>query len=294
MQRTETSKERSPNREALAETEEERRRRIKGKAHVIDAEVPPRPILDRSLNAPLRITEQTTEGRIPIQQEINQVAQLNNGTEVDKLPQIEATTFGSQDNGCEKDIEQDDEDTSVEDGEFNKMVDYYNELGMTEEMMEEDDLLDDIVVPETQAMGVEAGREKIEAIAQLGEKVPPKATAAEERLSKVVQNQKPGVEKGDNRVNTQRGYLKTNSLAGAKKVSSSPDSKGLAASKKMAARGRMSPKPKGMKNVKHHATGSLSTKQVPRSEVFPTALKGRKPVSLSGSAVSQKPPSKRI
>ena len=67
--------------------------------------------------------------------------------------------------------------------------------------------------------------------------------------------------------------------------------KGSAASKKLAAHGRSSSKAKASRQPQLPA--SRLTTQVPRYEVYPSALKDGKP-SVSGSVVSQKPPSKRI
>ncbi|KAL0694149.1 hypothetical protein Bca4012_061329 [Brassica carinata] len=174
----ETSKEQTPEQGALSETEEEKRRRIKGKAHVTDGAAPPMPMiersiersLERSLNAPLRITEREKGGTTSIQKESNQETRHHQDKEVEKFPQIEEPNKSLQDTVREQKKGEEDDDISMEEGDFNKMVDYYNEIGMTDEMIDNDDLLDDIVVPETQMMAVEKGREQIEAIAQLEEK----------------------------------------------------------------------------------------------------------------------------
>ncbi|CAN7083661.1 unnamed protein product, partial [Brassica oleracea var. botrytis] len=86
------------------------------------------------------------------------------------IPQTEAALGNKSNVTPEKRKDKEDDDISMEDGEFDKMVDYYNELDMTEEMIDEDDLLEDIVVPETQMVAVESESEQIEAIAQLGQK----------------------------------------------------------------------------------------------------------------------------
>ncbi|CAN6858289.1 unnamed protein product [Brassica oleracea] len=76
-----------------------------------------------------------------------------------------------------------------------------------------------------------------------------------------------------------------------KKVPRSPEIKGTAASKKLATRGRSSPRSKAMRQSRLKV--SRVSSKVPRIEVYPSALKGRNP-SVSGSVVSQKPPSTRI
>ncbi|KAF2542720.1 hypothetical protein F2Q70_00035283 [Brassica cretica] len=80
-----------------------------------------------------------------------------------------------------------------------------------------------------------------------------------------------------------RGLLK-------KKTPRSPDIKGSNASKKLQALNiKASPKKKTTSGKRHTSSSTM----VPRSEVFPSALR-KKSVSLSGSVVSQKPPSKKI
>lgn len=76
-----------------------------------------------------------------------------------------------------------------------------------------------------------------------------------------------------------------------KKTPRSPDEKGTAASKKLAVRGRASPKGKASRQYRPPVARRLP--QVPRHEVYPSAVRGKKP-SVSGSVVTQKPPSKDI
>ncbi|KAF8051283.1 hypothetical protein N665_1754s0001 [Sinapis alba] len=80
-----------------------------------------------------------------------------------------------------------------------------------------------------------------------------------------------------------KGYLK-------KHTAKSPDLKGAKASKKLnQIRGRCSPR----KRTTPGNTTFASSIAVPRNEVFPSAI-SKNSVSLSGSVVSQKPPSKKI
>ncbi|KAF2561771.1 hypothetical protein F2Q70_00018281 [Brassica cretica] len=76
-----------------------------------------------------------------------------------------------------------------------------------------------------------------------------------------------------------------------KKVPISPEIKGTAASEKLATRGRSSPRSKATRQSRLKV--SRVSSKIPRTEVYPSALKGRNP-SVSGSVVSQKPPSTRI
>ena len=279
------------------ETEEERRRRVKGKAHVTDEEGSPRPLVVGPSDGPLRIIE--IEDGEPARNQMNQLQTSrmikDNNTYV--IPQTEAALGNKSNVTPEKRKDKEDDDISMEDGEFDKMVDYYNELDMTEEMIDEDDLLEDIVVPETQMVAVESESEQIEAIAQLGQKVISKDHTSNTRQNKEYPDQNQSTLPQDGRIEqkTPRGLLKVHEKSGLKKVTPrNPDTKGIAASQKLAARRRMSPKSKGVKNSRPPMSGRQAAKQVPRSGVFPLALKSRKPVSRSGSVVSQKPPSTHI
>ncbi|KAG2314586.1 hypothetical protein Bca52824_017708 [Brassica carinata] len=74
----------------------------------------------------------------------------------------------------------------------------------------------------------------------------------------------------------------------------SPDTKGLAASKKLATRGRASPKSKPSKHSRTSSTRGVRLNMIPRTEVFPTAVKSCHLSTVSGSVGSQKPPSTPI
>ncbi|KAF3597068.1 hypothetical protein DY000_02023716 [Brassica cretica] len=77
-----------------------------------------------------------------------------------------------------------------------------------------------------------------------------------------------------------------------RRVPKSPDAKGSKASKKLnAARGRSSPK--GKPGTKAGKPLAQSSRAIPRHEVFPS-VSSKNSLSLSGSVVSQKPPSKII
>ncbi|KAG2331506.1 hypothetical protein Bca52824_002686 [Brassica carinata] len=76
-----------------------------------------------------------------------------------------------------------------------------------------------------------------------------------------------------------------------KKSSRSPEVKGAAASKKLAGLGRSSPKTKTARQLR--LSVSKTSTQIPRHEVYPSALKGGKP-SVSGSVVSQKPSTRSV
>nr|VDD42900.1 unnamed protein product [Brassica oleracea] len=216
-------------------------------------------------DGPLRIREREDGETARNQADQFQISRINKDNNTDVIPQTEGALANKSNETPERRKDQEEDDASMEDGEFNKMVDYYNELGMAEEMIDEDDMLDDIVVPDTQMMAVESENEQIEAIAQLRQKV-----ISKDHTSNTRQNKDPP----DQKQMTPR----------------SRDTKGIAASRKLAAKGHMSPKSKGMKNSRPPMSGRQAAKQVPHSGVFPSALKSRKPVSLSSSVMSQKPP----
>lgn len=220
----------------------------------------------------------------------NQAHRKDTSTGVAVFPQTKVTSKSKHDRTKEMRENQESDEMSMEEGEFNKMVGYYTEIGMTEEMIAEDDLLDDLVIPETQAGAAGLENEQIEAIARLGERR--EASRRSEpmvRQSKDFQDKTSLPVEGSSAHNIQKGVLKVHAKAGVKKVAPrSPDTKGVAA------RGRLSPKSKGMKNTRSSTTARQDANQVPRTEVFPSAVKGKKTLSSLDSVVSHKPPSKRI
>lgn len=171
--------------------------------------------------------------------------------------------------------------------------DAYADLAMNEEMMENDDLLDEIS-EEVQAFEKELEDERIEAISQL-------SPSRKDRLSLTKLKEPSEVQGGEV---VARGTSNKPALGkidttiaqtiGKRRGSRSPDLKGAAASKKLATRGRLSPKAKLLKPSREPSASARNSLKFPRHEVYPSASKGRKPVSNSGSVVSQKPSSSRI
>ncbi|KAH0877889.1 hypothetical protein HID58_065283 [Brassica napus] len=178
-----------PRRE-IVETDEEKRRRVKGKAHAIDDEGIPRRMVEGPSDGPLRIREREDGETARNQTDQLQISRINKDNNTDVIPQTEGALANRSNETPERRKYQEEDDVSMEDGEFNKMVDYYNELGMAEEMIDEDDMLDDIVVPETQMMAVESENEQIEAIAQLRQKVISKDHTSNTRQNKDPPDQK--------------------------------------------------------------------------------------------------------
>ncbi|KAF2571889.1 hypothetical protein F2Q70_00002716 [Brassica cretica] len=83
--------------------------------------------------------------------------------------------------------------------------------------------------------------------------------------------------------------LETLSLAGYH-----TDLKGASASMKLANRGRLTPKKKQLKPSRDPIIPVRRSEKFPRTEVYPSAIKSRKPVSTPGSMVSEKPSSTQI
>lgn len=194
----------------IVETDEERRRSVKGKAHAIDDEGIPRRMVEGPSDGPLRIREREDGETARNQADQFQISRINKDNNTDVIPQTEGALANKSNETPERRKDQEEDDASMEDGEFNKMVDYYNELGMAEEMIDEDDMLDDIVVPDTQMMAVESENEQIEAIAQLRQKVISKDHTSNTRQNKDPPDQKQSTLPHDGIIeqNTPRGLLK--------------------------------------------------------------------------------------
>ncbi|KAG2281257.1 hypothetical protein Bca52824_052477 [Brassica carinata] len=159
---------------------------------------------------------------------------------------------------------------------------------MDAEMLDNDDLLDE--VPDDNA-------EKIDVISQLSPDNAETTNELQEDLSMVPLPTAPSQAKNDlaqTQDIAQRASLSMTSAKGylKKLVPKNPELKGQKASKASKKLNQL----RGRAPRKRSTLGNLSTvssPDVPRNEVFPSAL-SKKPLSLSGSVVSQKPPSKRI
>ncbi|KAF3530741.1 hypothetical protein DY000_02041004 [Brassica cretica] len=178
--------------------------------------------------------------------------------------------------------------TAEDEAEVDRIVSEFDDVIMDENMMENDDLLVD-------ESGFDA--EKIDAISQLSpmqvqnepdEAMGPKnqsphshekAQRAEQESKKHAASAQSMLEVPSDRIATDKGVAK-------KKSASSADVKGARASKKLAAqRGRASPK----KSRGPGIPPKSASQKVPRNEVFPSA-NSKNSLSFSGSMVSQKPP----
>ncbi|KAF3487657.1 hypothetical protein F2Q69_00052313 [Brassica cretica] len=149
--------------------------------------------------------------------------------------------------------------------EINQIAEQYGSvnLKMDEDMLDEDDLLDEPEIPETQI-------KKPHHVAGQGQEY------QDGRRVRKDQKDKAQI-----------------TSDGKRRSLRSPDKKGLIASKKLANRGRASPKGKLIRSARLHL-GRESTPMVPRTEVYPSAVRGRKSSTVSGSVGSQKPPSTHI
>ncbi|KAJ4880975.1 Uncharacterized protein Rs2_38030 [Raphanus sativus] len=278
-----------------AETEEERTRRIKGKAHISDTPTS-RERAPRLRSTSLSIREPVDAPNAP---------QANNSPRATEPTPAPAPTskvprnldMELDDFVQELDITLTEEDIAMVD----KMVKETELLEMDADMMDNDDLLDELP---------DDSEEKIDAISQLS----PATAEATKELETEFELDFPeepmtmqtlnslGLARETNAANTSdtaqtkaqrvplppstaKGYLK-------KHAPKNPEVKGAKASKKLSqARGRNSPRKRATPGIP--PTVSTVSSTVPRNEVFPSA-KSKKSLSLSGSVVSQKPPSKKI
>ncbi|KAF8088084.1 hypothetical protein N665_0554s0014 [Sinapis alba] len=304
--------------------EEERVRRLKGKA--IAQEPAPRPSKFPTgrgiliIRDPDNKTEKTQEQSLKelARSESMAVEELTgNGRNVGKTggqsPGICPEGPGQQENLVEEDEELMDEDA------FDKMVELYTDPNQdaNEEMLDID-AIDDLIEEER---AMEAARKEkdtepqhlSDTRAQRQEGAVKRKTgeySERERLAETfeittsddvqtdaLQNHKVMPPRMDSLLKPEKGEKIVGSKGTQtappkrKKGTRSPDAKGAAASKKLAARGRASPKSKVARQLR--TSRPRSTSQLPRIEVYPSALKGGKP-SVSGSMVSQKPSSTHI
>ncbi|KAF2564012.1 hypothetical protein F2Q70_00015116 [Brassica cretica] len=166
---------------------------------------------------------------------------------------------------------------------------------MDEDMMDNDDLLDETMVEETMVEETMVSESQPAGIKNLEFQNEDRRVLGGE-----------GKEKGEQcrdipptrRESEQGKRLQKNLLpptnSNKRRGTRSPDTKGLAASKKLANRGRASPKGKQAKKGRLFMTKAPSSTVVPHIEVYPSVTKGQKSTAASGSVGSQKPPSTQI
>lgn len=180
-----------------------------------------------------------------------------------------------------------------EDAELDKIIEEYAEMAMQTEplmdadMLEEDDLLDELSDPDDK-------EGQIEAISQLSPVRATRPIGTEKTKQSQATLGKGTKMEPANMENNEKREIKNPIPMGRRRGARSPEIKGASASKKLATRGRLSPKPKQLKFTREEIIPTRATTKLPRHEVYPSAMKSRKPVSNAGSMVSQKPSSKRI
>ncbi|KAH0865282.1 hypothetical protein HID58_082493 [Brassica napus] len=240
-------------RDAVPETEEERRRRIKGKSIVgttcekEDNQGPMRVasgVLKISEPIPMQIPENQVyvekggaKSNIEKANEVLQKSSINvdlssPGIRDKREQEIAKGKTGHGD----KETTEDDQQLMSEE-EINQMMDQYASVNlyMDEEMLEDDDLLDesmeeDVVIPETQEVAKQTQQEKRgedQALGGVGkekEKIERAGTKASEELDR---SKRGPPEKQQHTITNKRRGMR------------SPDPKGIAASRKLASRGRL-------------------------------------------------------
>ncbi|XP_013615321.1 PREDICTED: splicing regulatory glutamine/lysine-rich protein 1-like, partial [Brassica oleracea var. oleracea] len=226
--------------------DEERIRNLKGKA-IATEETANR---ETNENSP----KQFPEGVLPLRAHNDE----GPGMEICK-------TSKSGDPGLEKETIPEGDDLLTEE-EINEMADKYAgiDFDMDESMIDEDDLLEgmenDVVVPETQEItktlelqnkAAEVGKDK--ETPKLASGQPHEEADRSQRKKSLKQNQK-----------APRGR----SLVphGKQRGTRSPDAKGVAASKKLAIRGRASPKGKMVKHNRGNSSRVSGSSAIPRNE----------------------------
>ncbi|KAG2312283.1 hypothetical protein Bca52824_023840 [Brassica carinata] len=145
-----------------------------------------------------------------------------------------------------------------EDADLNKTIDEYAEMARDAGMMDDDDLLDEISDPEDLPMEGDGKEGQIEAISQLSPvrstwpPVPEKKKAKQSQPDKEIRKEPAPKEQHEKR--------RINPIPmGRRRGSRSPDLKGASASKKLAIRGRLSPKAKQLKFSREEIIPSPST-----------------------------------
>ncbi|KAF8094819.1 hypothetical protein N665_0352s0027 [Sinapis alba] len=280
------------------ETDEEKRRRLKGKAIRTSMEATPMSKAKDMASSALLIGRNTIIIREPPALEpLRQLAPLrqeNNDSHSLPSPDIGILNLG-EDGMLNDDQAKKITLTTEEEAEVDKLVSEFDGVMMDENMVENDDLMVD-------EPGFDA--EKIDAISQLSpmqhhdKHVEVGITLNNKKQSHVSVEIAQGQGEGTKSNAGAAQHILEPPLASMvvdkglsrRKIAKSPDLKGARASKKLLVhRGRSSPK-------KTRGSGTLlkpASHKVPRNEVFPSAI-SKKSLSLSGSVVSQKPPSKKI
>ncbi|KAG2323759.1 hypothetical protein Bca52824_006487 [Brassica carinata] len=187
-----------------------------------------------------------------------------------------------------------------EDAELDKTIDEYADLAMIDQMLDDDNLLDEEAeIPDIEQLREENAldKEQIKAISQLSPVIPVNKTLPQTTTRTTVNNS-AGTKRMHQEASekNKKGKKESSNLQNQSKRRGArrPDIKGTAASEKLANHGRLSPKAKQLKPARATLSLARNSLKFPRHEVYPSAIRSRKPMSTSGSVVSQKPPSTQI
>ncbi|KAL0683384.1 hypothetical protein Bca4012_050232 [Brassica carinata] len=219
--------------------------------------------------------------------------EVDTNMSVDKEPPIDTRDNGlkhglthgfDQETEKEKETEREKEDRELENeiDEYAKLADLAD-LDMTEDMVNQDDLLDEMGLLKEHTRDDEMEDGRIEAISQLSPER--QCTKTQMAIGKKTANHE--VEKGEiveeretveqvKQDPKNKASAQQTSTLGKKRGARSPDLKGASDSRKLASRGRFSPKSKVMKPARETAS---TAQKVPRHEVYPSAMRGRKTVA---------------
>ncbi|KAF2574495.1 hypothetical protein F2Q70_00002136 [Brassica cretica] len=197
--------------------------------------------------------------------------------------------------GLNKEIPQQD-DELMDEEEMNKIPELYAsvDFDMEEDLLDKDDLLVDmedneVLVPETQEIMKPQDLKKQTAESRKIKEKKIKRASTQLQSGAGVEQEKQATKRTEPATRG-RSLVPHGRIRGTR----SPDTKGAAASKKLAVRGRASPKGKLVKHGRTQPARGSGSAEVPRNEVYPSPLNGRKLFTATGSVGSQKPPSTQI
>ncbi|RID63569.1 hypothetical protein BRARA_E02567 [Brassica rapa] len=259
-------------------SEEERIRRLKGKSIAIDSPT------SQAKDTPFSNPEKRSNNLIISERHSETPHSTKQAQRYDLPPTEQGGKFLELEMGSDQDL--DAPITDLELAEVDNLVLETERLEMAEKILRDENMFD---ADNDDLLGdsPDFDAEKIEAITQLSpaNAVYQKTTRKEYQPISARSDAPPSkiTQKKSTEAYVPKGLLK-------KKTPRSPDIKGAQASKKLQVLStRASPKKKTAPGKKLTSSSTM----VPRFEVFPSAS-SKKSVSLSGSVVSQKPPSKKI
>ncbi|CAN6934002.1 unnamed protein product, partial [Brassica oleracea var. botrytis] len=286
------------NQTVLGETEEDRRKRLKGKMIAQDPPAaPPRPIPDRgtlTIREPSSNMQQQMQGGCEKEKQTpTKNREEENKQSSERLGSANTPTNiegGLDDPDSLDNVPED--DGVLDDETFEKMMELYTEpeAFVDDEEMQNVDEVDDLMEEEQEMERARVEKEK-RAETEKGKSKGLMVKKIKDFGMAGISHQKNDPAAVRNKLDGEGKKIGVevdqNENGKKKKVPRSPEIKGTAASKKLATRGRSSPRSKATRQSRLKV--SRVSSKVLRTEVYPSALKGRNP-SVSGSVVSQKPP----